>query len=151
MNKNFTYIIRSKDRENANDNTNSCTIKLYGLPQQYRYFKCEVAALHISTERGAFTSSTFELRTDGIDIENGWDTNNKRNTSVAFASFNNTYPQSTYTFTCGNFNGRSVRFQLYGDDNALLTSNFNAAGVANYNRPWILILNMTGIEEDRFD
>jgi len=151
MNKNFTYIIRSKDREIQADGTTNCTIKLYGLPQQYRYYKCEVAALHISTERGVFTSSTFELRADGIDIENGWDTNNKRNTSVAFASYNNTYPQSSYTFTCGNFNGRSVRFQLYGDDNALLTSNYNGGGVAIYNRPWILILNMTGIEDDRFD
>ena len=147
MNQNFTYIIRSKDRENLADNTNNCTIKLYGLPQQYRYYKCEVSALHISTERGAFTTSTFELRADGLDIENGWDTNNKRNSSVAFASFNNTYPQGTYTFTASNFNSRTVRFQLYGDDNNLLTSNFNGAGVAAYNRPWILVLNMTGIED----
>jgi hypothetical protein len=149
MNKNFTYIIRSKDREVQADNTNSCTIKLYGLPQQYRYFNCEVSALHVSTTGLAnFTTSTFELRADGIDIENGWDTNNKRNTSVGFASFNNTYPQGSYTFTCANFNGRSVRFQLYGDNNALLTTN---NGANQYNAPWFLILNMTGIEEDRFD
>jgi hypothetical protein len=146
MNNNFTYIIRSKDREVQADNTNSCTIKLYGLPQQYRYFKCDVSALHVSTQGlNGFTTSTFELRADGIDIENGWDTNNKRNASVGFASFNNTYPQSTYTFTCGNFNGRTVTFKLYGDTNALLTT-----GAGQYNSPWILILNMTGIEDNNF-
>jgi hypothetical protein len=146
MNKNFTYIIRSKDREVQADNTNNCTIKLYGLPNQYKYFTCEVAALHVSTtgNNGAgMTTSTFELRADGLNIENGWDTNNKRNTSVAFASFNNTYPQGTYTFTTDNFNGRSVRFQLLGDNNALLTN-----GAGQYNSPWILALNLTGIEDE---
>ena len=148
MNKNFTYIIRSKDRENPTDNSNSCTIKLYGLPQQYRYFKCDVNALYITMAGEAFTTSMIDLRADGIDIVNGWDTKNKRNASVGFASLNNTYAQSApHTFTCGNFNGRTVTFKLYDDDNDLLTSNFNAAGIANYDSPWVLVLNMTGIEE----
>jgi hypothetical protein len=146
MNKNFTYIIRSKDREVQADNTNNCTIKLYGLPNQYKYFTCEVSALHVSTQGlNGFLTSTFELRADGLNIENGWDTNNKRNTSVAFASFNNTYPQGTYTFTTDNFNGRTVRFQLYGDTNALLTT---GNGANQYNSPWILVLNLTGIEDE---
>ena len=145
MNKNFSYIIRSKDREVAGDNTNNSTIKLYGLPQQYKYFTCEVSALHVSTNGVAnMGTSTIELRADGLNIENGWDTNNKRNTSVAFASFNNTYPQGTYTFTTDNFNGRTVRFQLYNDTNTLLTIN---NGANQCNSPWILVLNMTGIED----
>lgn len=148
MNKNFTYIIRSNDRENLAENTNSCTIKLNGLPQQYRYFKCDVNALYIRTENEVFTSSLIDLRADGIDIMNGWDTNNKRNASVGFTTLNNTYSQSTpHTFTCGNFNGRSVSFKLFNENNILLTSNLNAAGILDYNSPWVLILNMTGIEE----
>ena len=148
MNKNFTYIIRSNDRENPNENTNSCTIKLYGLPQQYRYFKCDVIALYITTENEVFTTSLIDLRGDGIDIMNGWDTNNKRNATVGFATLNNTYTQSAlHTFTCGNFNGRTVTFQLFDDDNQFLTSNFNNAGILDYNGPWVLVLNMTGIEE----
>ena len=148
MNKNFTYIIRSNDREDPNENTNSCTIKLYGLPQQYRYFKCDVTALYITTDNQVFTTSLIDLRADGIDIVNGWDTKNKRNASVGFATLNNTYAQSApHTFTCGNFNGRTVTFQLFDDDNQFLTSDLNAAGIANYDSPWVLVLNMTGIEE----
>ena len=41
MNQNFTYIIRSKDRENPAAESNNCIIKLYGLPQQYKYFNNE--------------------------------------------------------------------------------------------------------------
>ena len=148
MNQNFTYIIRSNDREDPAETTNSCTIKLYGLPQQYRYFKCDVTALYITTAGEAFTTSMIDLRADGIDIVNGWDTKNKRNASVGFATLNNTYAQSApHTFTCGNFNGRTVTFKLYDDDNDLLTSDLNAAGIANYDSPWVLVLNMTGIEE----
>ena len=148
MNKNFTYIIRSNDREDPNENTNSCTIKLYELPQQYRYFKCDVTALYITTVNQEFTTSLIDLRADGIDIVNGWDTKNKRNASVGFATLNNTYTQSApHTFTCGNFNGRTVTFQLFDDDNQFLTSNFDNVGVGNFNGPWVLILNMTGIEE----
>ena len=148
MNQNFTYIIRSNDREDPAETTNSCTIKLYGLPQQYRYFKCDVTALYITTAGEAFTTSMIDLRADGIDIVNGWDTKNKRNASVGFATLNNTYAQSApHTFTCGNFNGRTVTFQLFDDDNQFLTSNFNGAGVGDFNGPWVLILNMTGIEE----
>lgn len=148
MNKNFTYIIRSKDRELLTENTNDCTIKLYGLPNQYKYFKCEVNALYISTVNEVFTNSLFDLRADGIDIVNGWDTNNKRNMSVGFATLNNTYSQSgQHTFTCSNFNGRTVSFHLFNENNVLLTSDLNNAGVAPYNSQWILVLNMTGIEE----
>jgi hypothetical protein len=149
MNKNFTYIIRSNDREELLQNSNDCNIKLYGLPQQYRYFKCEVNAFYLATNDHDFTSSYAELRADNMDIMNGWDTNNKRNVSVGFSSLNPyTFAQSApHTFTCGNFNGRTVRFQLVDDDNNLLTSNVNAGGVANYNSPWVLVLNMTGIEE----
>ena len=147
MNKNFTYIIRSNDREDPLDDSNNCTIKLYGLPQQYRYFKCDVTALYITTVNEVFTTSLIDLRADGIDIMNGWDTNNKRNATVGFATLNNTYPQSSHTFTCGNFNGRTVTFKLYDDDNLILTSNLAGNGVANYDNPWVLVLNMTGIEE----
>ena len=146
-NNKFTFVIRSANKEFTTDNTNSCTIRLNGLPQKYKYFDCEVSALHISTQNGVFTTSTFELRVDGgMDIINGRDTQNNMLHSLAFASFNNTYPQGQYTFRTDNFNGRSIKFQLYDDNNVLLTSNYNNTGVANFNRSWILILNMVGIE-----
>ena len=149
MNKNFTYIIRSNDREDLDENTNNCTIKLYGLPQQYRYFKCDVIALYITNVNEVFTTSLIDLRADGIDIMNGWDTKNKRNATVGFATLNNTYPQAApHTFTCSNFNGRTVSFKLYDDENQLLESDFNAFGVMPYNKAWVLVLNMTGIENE---
>ena len=150
MNKNFTYIVRSNNREDPTENSNNCTIQLNGLPQQYRYFKCDVIALYLTTVGEVFTCSHVELRADnGMDIMNGWDTNNKRNATVGFASLNNTYPQAAqHTFTCGNFNGRTVSFKLYcGDANDLLRSDLNNLGVDDYTSPWTLVLNMTGIEE----
>ena len=120
MDNTFTYVIRSKDKESTTENTNNCSIKLQGLPQKYKYFDCTVSALHISTISGTFTTSTFELRADVLDIVNGRDTTNYALRSVGFASYNNTYPQGPYTFRCSNFNNRSVRFQLYDDTNNLL-------------------------------
>ena len=146
MDNSFTYIIRSSNKELSGDNTNNCTIRLGGLPQKYRWFEATVSALHISTNNAVFTTSTFELRADGLALCDGYDTNNNTLRSVAFASFNNTYPQGDYKFKFENTNGRSVRFQLYDDAGALLTSNYNSGGVTNYNRPWILILNLVGVE-----
>ena len=147
MNKIFTYIIRSNNKEDFTENSNNCTIKLNGLPQQYRYFKCDVSALYITTAGEVFTTSLIELRAEGMDMVNGWDTNNFRNETVGFATLNNTYPQDAHSFVCGNFNGRSVRFQLYDEDNELLTSNLNGVGIGDYDSPWVLVLKMTGIEE----
>lgn len=137
----FTYIIRSDQKENLTDNTNSCSIRLGGLPQQYRYFECSVSALHISTYNLQITTSTFELRSDNIGFLNGKDTKNNILHTLAFASFNNTYPQGPYKFKIDNFNGRSVNFRLLGDTGLLLTTgNTNIT----YNSPWILVLNMVG-------
>ena len=128
----FTYIIRSVNKENAIDYTNNCSIRLHGLPQKYKYFDCTVSALHVSTNASNFTTSTFELKADGIDIINGRDTTNNMLKSIAFASYNNTYPQGTYSFRCENFNGRSCKFQLCDDSNNLLTYSSNS-NLVNFN------------------
>ena len=151
MENTFTYVIRSLNKDNSTDNTNNCAIRLSGLPSQYKYFDCTVSALHISTISGTFTTATFELRADVLDIVNGRDSKGGSLNTIAFASFNNTYPQGAYTFRCSNFNGRNIKFQLYDESNALLTSNYYngtaLAGVKDFNRPWILILNMVGVLE----
>ena len=117
----FTFVIRSSNKEFSTDNTNNCTIRLNGLPNKYKYFDCEVSALHVSTNAYNFNTSTFELRVDdSMEIINGRDTTCNMLRSVAFASFNNTYPQGPYTFRTDNFNNRTVRFQLYDDYNNLL-------------------------------
>jgi hypothetical protein len=146
MDNTFTYVIRSAQKEISTDNTNNCTIRLGGLPQKYRWFEATVSALHVSTNNAVFTTSTFELRTDGLNIINGYDTFHNILNTVGFASLNNTYPQGAYKFKFENTNGKSIRFQLFDDANALLTSNYNSAGVGNFNRSWILILNLVGVE-----
>ena len=151
MDNTFTYIIRSSNKEVTSDNTSSCTIHLSGLPSQYKYFDCTVSALHVSTISGVFTTSTFELRADTMDIINGKDSTGGQLKTVALASFNNTYPQGPFTFRCGNFNGRSVRFTLNDETGVQLTSNFNGGGVASYNKPWLLVLNMVGVPNDNYN
>ena len=145
MDNQFTYIIRSSSKQDSTDNSSNCTIRLSGLPSQYKYFDCTVSALHVSTISGVFTTSTFELKADTLDILNGKDSKGGSLSSVAFASYNNTYPQGPYTFRCGNFNGRTIRFTLCDELGGQLQSNFNGAGVNVYNKPWVLILNMVGV------
>ena len=146
MDNTFTYIIRSAQKELSTQNTNDCTIRIGGLPQKYRWFEATVSALHVSTNNTVFTTATFELRTDGLNLINGYDTYRNMLNSVAFASLNSTYPQGPYKFKFENSNGKSIRFQLYDDNGALLTSNYNSVGVANFNRSWILVLNLVGVE-----
>ena len=147
MENTFTYVIRSMSKEVPGDNTNNCTMRLSGLPSQYKYFDCSVSALHVSTISGVFTTGTIEVRADVLDIVNGRDSKGTTLNTIAFASLNNTYPQGAYTFRCSNFNGRSIRFQLYDEQNVLLTSNYKTNGVLDFNRPWILILKMVGVLE----
>ena len=63
----ITFVIRSANKEFTTDNTNSCTKRLNGLPQKYKYFDCTVSALHVSTNASNFTTSTFELKADIAD------------------------------------------------------------------------------------
>ena len=140
MDNNFTFVIRSSSKENTTDNTNDCSIRLMGLPQQFRYFEATVSALHVSTVGATIATSTFELRQDGMNMVNGIDTKNNALKTVAFSTYNNgTYPQGPYQFKFENCNGRSIKFQLYQDDGALLKN-----GGSSYNLTWILVLNLVG-------
>ena len=140
MDNNFTLVIRSSSKENTADNSNDCTIRFTGLPTQFRFFEATVSALHVSTVSQTISTSTFELRQEGLNMINGIDTKNNILRTVAFSTYNNgTYPQGPYQFNFENCNGRSIRFQLY-QDNGLLLQN----GGSNYNLPWILVLNLVG-------
>jgi hypothetical protein len=140
MDNSFTFIIRSAQKEFSTSNTNDCSIRLQGLPQKYRFFEATVSALHVATHGATIATSTFELRADGLNLVNGVDTYRNILSTVAFATFdNNTFNQSPYKFHFENFNGKSVRFSLYQDNNTLLQN-----GGSNYNLDWVLVLNLKG-------
>jgi hypothetical protein len=160
----FTYIIRSANREYATDKTNNCTIRLMGLPQQYKKFKASVVALYVSTNSLGIGSSNiagqayanntpylvnsvYELRADSLTTGGIYDTN-KTYSTIAFTTNNNSFPQSEYFFEMENVNGRSVRFQLLDENNILLTTTDSTTfAKTQYNNNWILVLNLVGIEE----
>jgi hypothetical protein len=143
MTESFIYIVRSDNKTNADDNTNSCSIQLGGLPTHYREFECEFVGLNLATDDCVFTSASFiELRTDNLGIMNGYDTKNKHLQTIAIVNAIGVQP---LTFRCNNFNNRYVNFSLYGSDNALLQADYNDEGVDDFNRPWVLILKMTGV------
>ena len=161
----FTYIIRSANKETAADNTNNCTIRLMGLPQQYKRFKASVVALYVSTNNLGIGSgniagqayaagtqvllnSIYELRADVLAIGGIYDTN-KTYSTIGFTTNNNTFPQSEYYFEMENVNGRSVRFQLFDENNVLLQTSLSQTLTTKtaFNNNWTLVLRLEGIEE----
>ena len=161
----FTYIIRSANKETTGDNTNNCTIRLMGLPQQYKRFRASVSALYVSTNSLGIGSgnvagitytpgtqvllnSIYELRADSL-ASGGISDTNRTYSTIAFTTNNNTFPQSEYFFEMENVNGRSVRFQLYDENNVLLQTSLSQTLTTKtaFNNNWILVLDLTGIEE----
>jgi hypothetical protein len=143
MTESFIYIIRSDNKSNADDNTNSCSIQLGGLPSHYREFDVEFIGLNLEIDDCIFTQGSFiEIRTDNIGLMNGYDTTHKHLQTIGIV--NSVGVQLPLTFRCNNFNNRYVNFSLYGSDSTLLQGNYNAEGVADFNRPWVLVLKMTG-------
>ena len=142
MNNSFTYIIRSNTASGTT--SNDLTLRLNGLPTTVRKFHCEVVDFFVSAQQADLNGYIIELRADSnMGIINGRDTSTLALRSLAFTNTNNTFPQSTYEFYCENFNGRSIRLQLYDEYNALLV---NKTGGASFNKAWILVLKMTPIE-----
>jgi hypothetical protein len=135
----FTYIIRSNNRENKSENTNSCHIRLEGLPQQYKHFECEVVQFNVQINRN-FNNETIELRADAIGFQNGVDTNSTFKTCAIVNT--RIASQAEFKFITDNFNARYVKFELYSMSNSILKQDDGSA----WNLPWILILNMKGIE-----
>ena len=161
----FTYIIRSINKESSSENTNNCSIRLMGLPQQYKRYKASVVSFYVSTNGLGLGKSTisgqvysngtqlllnsvYELRADSLASGGIYDTNKTYNT-IAFATNNNCYPQWEHSFEMDNVNGRSVRFQLYDETNNLLQTALSQtpATKTDYNQNWVLILSLEGIED----
>jgi hypothetical protein len=140
----FTYIIRSNDKDTASDKTNSCFIRLTGLPSCFQEYECEVTGFYVSTYLQVFTNSIIELNAENLSFLNGCDTSNIRNT-IAFNVLNNPNPINRNIFKVQNFNNQRINFKLFSEFDYLLTSNYNTAGVASYNAPWVLVLKMKGI------
>lgn len=115
--------------------SNDLLYRLNGLPSRHTQFKCEVVSFMVSLKSGDITSNVIELRANGMDVIDGKDNLNSGLKTIAWTNLNQTYPQSTYTFTCGNFNGRTIQLQMYDEYNQLISTS----------RPYILVLKMTPI------
>lgn len=138
----FTYVIRSNTASGTA--SNDLTLRLNGLPTTTRKFYCEVVDFFVSAQQSDLTGYIIELRADSnMGMINGRDTSTLALRTIAFTNTNNTFPQSTYGFYCENFNGRSIRFQLYDEYQNLL---LNKTGGASFNKAWILVLKMTPID-----
>jgi hypothetical protein len=154
METSFTYIIRSNQKENDADITSNCSIRLGGLPQQYRYFDASVAGFYVDVKAMNFlttaTLNVVELRAEGLNIVNGYDTQNNTLKTIAFASvqystptvpYGQSVPMPNYKFKFENCNGKSINFTLLDDTGALLKSTTNSVA---YDKSWILVLNLKG-------
>lgn len=138
----FTYIIRSRNAESTTV-TNDVKIRLNGLPSMYNTFKCEVVSFFINAIANDLSGTVIELRAvEGMDLQNGRDSKGNALSTIAFTNTNNTFPQSTYCFECGNFNNRTCRFQLYDETNTLLAKKSDGTAFA---KDWILVLQITPI------
>ena len=124
----------------SNVETNDCNLQLFGLPTRNNYFYCEVVAFMLSAKTGDTNCNVVELRQEGMQLYTGKD-NGVSLRTIAFTNLNQTYPQSTYSFLCSNFNNRTIRFQLYDEYGNLLLNKDNG----NFAKPWILVLKMKPI------
>jgi hypothetical protein len=136
----FTYIIRSNNSLNKSENTNSCHLRLEGLPQQFKYFECEVVQFNVQINRN-FGTETIELRADAIGFQNGIDTNSTFKT-CAILNAQNSFSQGPFRFITDNFNGRYIKFELYSSSNSIVKQDDGS----EWNLPWVSVLNMKGIE-----
>jgi hypothetical protein len=144
MNSEFTYIIRSNNKDSTTDYTSNCFIRLTGLPSNFQEYECEVVGFYISTALQTFASSIIELRAEGLSFLNGGDTSNIKNT-VAFNVVNATQPIGRHVFKVHNFNNQRINFKLYNEYNEILETIYNGGNIDSFNTPWILVLKMKGI------
>ena len=126
----FMYIIRSIGRDSGTPNL--AYFRLNGLPTKYRRFKVEVVSFYRNIAN-VNNNVLYEIRTD-LPIQNGYDTSFKRLNTIATSS---SLSSCTFEFIVENFNGRTVSFFLYENDDA---NDY----VLN---DWVLYLKMTGIDE----
>jgi hypothetical protein len=154
MDNSFTYIIRSNQKENDADNTNNCSIRLGGLPQQYRYFEASVVGFYVDikglTTIATTPLNTIELRADGLNILNGFDTQNNVLRTIAITCiqyatsavpYSSSFAMPNYKFRFENCNGKSINFKLYDENEVLLQ---NGTTTTNFNSPWSVVLNLVG-------
>jgi len=69
---------------------------------------------------------------------------------VAFQSTTNFYQAKPDKFKVANFNGVTINFKIVGDDEkplSYLERTVNLDVLYEYNKPWVLILNMKGCNE----
>jgi len=125
----FMYIIRSDDRSNGT--ANNSYFRLNGLPTKYKQFKVEVVSFYKNFV--ANDTALYELRTD-LPLSNGYDTAFKRLTCIGTTA---TICASSFEFMVENFNGRTVNFVIFDNDD--LNNNIV--------EDWVLYLKMTGIEQ----
>jgi hypothetical protein len=137
--KKFTYIIRSP-LTGVNNNIN---LRLNGLPSQYKYFDCKVQGFYtkFKFQDGNQNGHVCELKCYGAQFQNGRDGTQPLST-MAITTTNNDYVNEPYTFRIENFNNTLLNFQLVNESGALFVNSTYA------NAPWILVLNMEGVEQD---
>jgi hypothetical protein len=135
----FTYIIRSP----TTGLNNNIYLRLNGLPSQYKYFDCKVHGFFTKFKFQDVNQNGFlcELKCYGASIVNGRDGNQNLNT-VAFTTTNNDYVNEPYAFRIGNFNNQLLNFQMVNETGALFAN-------SNYtDQPWVLVLNMEGVDDE---
>ena len=156
MSESFNYIIRSTNKTVATDSHNNCGIRL-SCPSLYKYYECEVVGFYLSylgdltsdTNTNFYSTGFIELRADNFDfVDFGGDTGNKK--TIAFQSTTNFYQAKPDKFKVANFNGVTINFKIVGDDENPLSylERTTASDVMyQYNKPWVLVLNMKGCNE----
>jgi hypothetical protein len=133
----FTYIIRSDSRILPGTPEN-CQIQLRGLPTKYKSFHVEVLSFHVQVLNDVGTKVEYydflELTSNNFSFINGYDTRGNALKTVAATVCNQ---GNSLKYKVNNFNGQYINFQVIDDE---LNNDMNVNN-------WIVILEMTGIEE----
>jgi len=143
----FTIVIKSSSKTLTTDKTNNCSIRMK-CPSQFNYIQVHGVSLYADFPTNITFNGLFaELIANDIDIYDSFDTKNGPLKTLAFENTTRlTVDRANMNFKCGNFNNKTINFQLLNETGVLLKE-VGTVFTTDYDRPWVCVLKCKGLME----
>jgi len=143
----FTIIIRSNSKTNSTDNSNNCSIRMK-CASHYKFIQVYGVSFYADFPTNITFNGLFaELRVNDADIYDSFDTKMGNLSTWAFENTTRlTLDRANFNFKMGNFNGKTIKFQLL-NENGVTLKEVGTVYTTEYNRPWVCILKCKGLME----
>jgi hypothetical protein len=117
-------------------------------PTQFKYIQVHGVSFYADFPSSITFNGLFaELRANDIDMYDSYDTKLGTMRTLAFENtMRLTVDRANMNFKCGNFNNKTINFQLLNETGILLKE-VGTVYTTDYNRPWVCVLKCKGIME----